>query len=262
MNWTPASVASLLRRHGIRPKRRLGQSFLADANFLRAIPRRAGVTRADGVIEIGSGLGNLTEQLAERAGRVWAFEIDPALHRVSREILGDRPNVALVCGDGAEFARRVDPGRCARVKVVSNLPYADYRRILMRVLSAPFRISSCTLMVQRDVYDRMRAKRGTKEYGPLAVVAQAACSVRLLARADRRLFHPAPRVDSALVRLVQGKRGDFAALEGVLAGMFAGRRKKFGRWLGARGIADPELESKRVGEIAPGTLLSLAMRVL
>ncbi len=238
-------ISALLRERGLRPKRRLGQNFLADGNFLEAIIREAAVSRADTVVEVGSGPGNLTERLAARAGRVWAFEVDPDLHRLSAELLAGRENVNLILGDGAEFERHVPPGP---VKVVSNLPYSDWRRLLLALLSARRDVVSYTVMLQRDVYDRLKARPGTKEYGPMAALLQAACEVRLLRRAGRALFVPTPRVDSALVGIRRREAGlDFTELESRLSRLFARRR---GKSAAAGGC--------RIGELPPGELLKLA----
>src|SRR5690242_17052980 len=121
MNWTRSAVTALLRERGISLKRSLGQNYLVDGNFLEALVRDAEVGAGDTVVEIGSGLGNLTAALAAKAGRVIAIEIDETIHALSRELVGGLPNVALVRGDGADFARHAPE----RIKIVSNLPYGD-----------------------------------------------------------------------------------------------------------------------------------------
>jgi len=247
LRWTRKEVAALLRDRGIRPRRSLGQSFLVDENFLDAIVRDAGVGPEDGVIEIGSGIGNLTDRLGARAGRVWAFEIDPALHGISRELLAGRGNITLVPGDGIEFARHVDPGLCRRLKVVSNLPYGGWKRLFLALLSCPHDVEGYTLMLQRDVCDRLRAAPGTREYGPMAVLAGAACEVEVRRRAGRELFHPVPRVDSVVLGLRRKDRSlDFARAEERLRALFAGRRKRSALAGG-----------RRVEELTPGELLDL-----
>ncbi len=215
--------------------------------------REAGIDGRDGVIEIGSGPGNLTERLAGQAGHVWAFEIDPELH----ELAIARPNVTLFNVDGADFEEHVRSRR--RIKVVSNLPYSDYRRILLKLLETGLRIESYTLLVQRDVFDRWRAKPGTKDYGPDSVLIRYTCALRLLRRAGRMLFYPRPRVESALVRLVRKRPVDVPRLDAGLRDMFAHRRKKFGWWLRRKGIQAPRLADLRVGDLAPDVLAPLAL---
>jgi 16S rRNA (adenine1518-N6/adenine1519-N6)-dimethyltransferase len=244
----PRDIAALLRERGIHPKKFLGQNFLVDPNFLAAIVRDAGIERTDGVVEIGSGLGHLTEKLAEKAGHVWAFEIDPELYDLSAELLGERDNLTLTNLDGAEFADHIDPGVYPHLKIVSNLPYSDYQRILLRLLACRHRIESYTLMIQRDVFDRMRAPAGTREYGPPGALLQAACSLKRLRNARPALFHPRPRVESVLFRLVRGDvlpPQEFPQVFARLREMFAHRRKKFD-------------ERRRVEEIPPAELVAIA----
>lgn len=245
LRWTPQTVTALLRDRGFRPRRSLGQNFLVDENFLDALVRDAEIGPEDGVVEIGSGLGSLTDRLAARAGRVWAFEIDPRLHALSAELLAGRPNVALLNVDGAEFAGYVDAK--LPLKVVSNLPYADWQRLLLRMLSTPLTVVSYTLMIQRDAYDRLRARPGTKSYGPLPALLQAACDLRLVRRAPRTLFYPRPRVDSVVIGLRRRDATlDFEATEARLRDLFAHRRKK-----------SAAAGGRRVETLAPAELLAL-----
>ena len=199
--WNRAEVGRLLRERKIRPNRKRGQNFLVDPNLLKAIARDAQVGYTDGVIEIGSGIGNLTAHLADRAGHVWAFEIDRKLHRLSMELLHDRDNVTIIQVDGGDFERHVDIRLVRGLKVVSNLPYSDWHRLLISLLSTELPIEHYTLMVQRDAFDRLRARRRTKEYGPDSVLVQSLCGLKLLRKVGRKLFLPVPRVDSALIRL-------------------------------------------------------------
>jgi 16S rRNA (adenine1518-N6/adenine1519-N6)-dimethyltransferase len=246
MIWTKTAVTQLLRERGIALKRSLGQNYLVDANFLEALVRDAGVGPDDTVVEIGSGLGNLTERLAARAGRVIAIEIDEAIHALSKELVGGLPNVTLVPGDGADFARHA-PGR---IKIVSNLPYGDWSRILLAVLAAPGPIDSCTLMIQTDVYDRLRAAPGGRDYGPMAALVQATCTLKRLRKAGRELFVPAPRVESTVFRLLRPEPvADAVDVEARLRDLFAQRRKK-----------STAAGGRRVEALTPAELLALARR--
>lgn len=246
----PRDIPALLREHGVHPKKFLGQNFLLDPNFLEAIVRDAGVDADDGVVEIGSGLGHLTDRLTERAGHVWAFEIDPEIYDLSVHLLGERENLTLTNLDGAEFADHIDPGIYKRLKIVSNLPYSDYQRILIRLLACKHPIEHYTLMLQKDVYEKLRAKSGTREYGPLAALLQGTCELTFLRKARPALFFPRPRVDSVLFRVVRGPAlppAEFPRVAAALREMFAHRRKKF------RG-------DQRVEEIPPGELVELARK--
>jgi 16S rRNA (adenine1518-N6/adenine1519-N6)-dimethyltransferase len=189
MEWTRTAVAALLEARGIRLRRALGQNYLVDANFLEALARDSGAGPGDHVVEIGSGLGNLTERLAARAGRVTAFEVDPAVHALSRELLAGRPNVELRLEDGARFSERVGEGP---LRIVSNLPYGVWQDLVLAILEAPQRILSATLMVQADVYERLKAGPGTRSYGPMSVLVQGTCGLKRIRKAGRGLFLPVP----------------------------------------------------------------------
>jgi 16S rRNA (adenine1518-N6/adenine1519-N6)-dimethyltransferase len=244
VEFTRSAVSALLRERGISLKRSLGQNYLVDANFLDALVRDAEIGPDDSVVEIGSGLGNLTERLAARAARVWAFEIDPAIHALSRELIGALPNVSLLLADGAEFARHAE----GRIKVVSNLPYGDWQKILLAILAAPQEIASSTLMIQADVFDRLRAAPGTKEYGPMPALVQATATIRKLRRAGKELFLPTPRVESTVFRLDRPRPvADAVVVESALRGLFAQRRKK-----------SAAAGGRRVEQLPPSELLSLA----
>jgi 16S rRNA A1518/A1519 N6-dimethyltransferase RsmA/KsgA/DIM1 with predicted DNA glycosylase/AP lyase activity len=157
--------ASSVRLPGFRPgkappamvRKKFAEAIRQEA--LEAIVRDADVRPDDAVLEIGTGAGSLTDRLAAAAGRVWSFEIDPAIHALAAELLAGRPNVTLVLGDGAEFERVVD---VPRLKVVANLPYEPWKRLLLRLLSTSLAVESYTLMLQKDVVDRLRAAPGTR----------------------------------------------------------------------------------------------------
>jgi 16S rRNA (adenine1518-N6/adenine1519-N6)-dimethyltransferase len=248
MGWTRTELTDLLRARGIRLKRSLGQNFLVDGNFLQAIVRDAEVGPGDGVLEIGTGAGSLTDRLAAAASRVWSFEIDPALHALASELLAARPNVTLIRGDGAGFEGQTFD--VPRLKVVANLPYEPWKRLLLRLLSTPLPIVSYTLMLQKDVVDRLRAAPGTRDYGPMAVIVQATCEMKVLRRASPALFLPPPRVESAVFQLIRRRRvADLEKAEEALRGLFAGRRKK-----------STAAGGRRVEQIGPEELLEMAIR--
>jgi 16S rRNA (adenine1518-N6/adenine1519-N6)-dimethyltransferase len=248
MGWTRTELTALLRARGLRLRRSLGQNFLVDGNFLQAIVRDAAVEPGDGVIEIGTGAGSLTDRLAAAGARVWSFEIDPAIHALASEMLAGRPDVTLILGDGAEFERQAFD--VPRLKVVANLPYEPWKRLLLRLLSTSLPIVSYTLMLQKDVVDRLRAAPGTRDYGPMAAIVQATCEMKVLRKASPALFLPPPRVESAVFQLVRRRREPgLEGAEEALRGLFAGRRKK-----------STAAGGRRVEELAPEELLNLAIR--
>lgn len=258
MPWTPASLRDALRRHGVRPRRSLGQSFLIDGNFLDALARDIAFDAQTDVIEIGTGPGNLTERLALRARHVWSFDVDGAILRVARELLAGWPNVTLAEADGAEFESRVPAGSYV---MVSNLPYSDYRRLLTAMLGTRLPVRAWYLMLQRDVFDRLAAPVGSPRYGPLSVVVQGLFELRLLRKAGPALLHPRPRIESAFFRLTRRRAVPEAGLEKTwkrLEALFRGKRKKLGSAARAAGLAlDPGLAGRRVQMLEPDALLDL-----
>jgi 16S rRNA (adenine1518-N6/adenine1519-N6)-dimethyltransferase len=204
---SPATLRALLARHEIRLERRLGQHFLADSNILRKIAEGARLSRADAVFEIGPGAGALTVELAQRAGRVVAIEVDPRLVEVLRETVGAMPNVTVVTGDvlAADLRALLSPRR-RRWKAVANLPYAITSPAIARLIEHRDLFCSMVLMVQREVADRLMAQPGGKEYGALTVLAQTYCAVERVLQVSRACFFPPPQVDSTVVRFVMRRR--------------------------------------------------------
>jgi 16S rRNA (adenine1518-N6/adenine1519-N6)-dimethyltransferase len=207
---------------------RLGQNFLADPNLLDAIVRDAGLDPADVVLEVGAGEGVLTERLAVAAAHVHSVEIDRGLEPALAG-LAALPNVDLHWGD----AMKVDLAtlRPAPTAMVANLPYAVATPLLLRTIELLPSLRSWTVMVQREIADRLRAAPGNRTYGSPSVVAQLACEIELIRKVDPAVFKPRPRVDSAILRLRRiGPAADQATRELVRAA-FAHRRKSLARSL-------------------------------
>lgn len=206
-------VRELLRRHGIRPSKGLGQNFLTSDAALDAIVAAAELTPEDVVLEVGPGLGLLTRRLAERAGVVVAVELDERMVAALREEVGDRPNVHVVAGDILE----VDPAAAVsralgregagdlRYKVVANLPYYITSAALRQLLEASVRPTLLVLMVQREVAQRITAVAGGAvgrgDMSLLAVSVQVYGEPEVVRRVPARAFYPRPKVDSAVVRI-------------------------------------------------------------
>jgi 16S rRNA (adenine1518-N6/adenine1519-N6)-dimethyltransferase len=217
-----------IRRFGVRPDRELGQNFLIDSNILGVIDRAAELVTADVVLEIGGGVGVLSEYLAERVGHVHVVEVDERL----RDALGDatdaHANVAVHWGD----AMRIDLSalRPQPTKVVANLPYGIAAGALLRTIEELASVSSWVAMVQREVGERLAAGPGSGAYGTPSVIAQLACEVDVLRAIPRTVFHPAPNVDSVLVGMRRREPGvdscgPSPALRALVRGAFAHRRK-------------------------------------
>ena len=186
-----------LRRFEIRPNRELGQNFLIDDNILGVIARAAELGPADVVLEVGGGLGVLSEYLAPRVGHLHVVEIDPSLEPPLADALGPFDNASLHLADAVklDFAS-LDP---PPTKVVANLPYGVAATVLLKSVVELPGATLWVAMVQREVGERLASAPGDKAYGATSVLAQLACEVRVLRRVPRTVFHPEPNVDSALV---------------------------------------------------------------
>jgi 16S rRNA (adenine1518-N6/adenine1519-N6)-dimethyltransferase len=207
---------------------RLGQNFLADPNLLDAIVRDAGLQPSDVVLEVGAGEGVLTERLAAAAGRVHTVEIDRGLEP-SLAPLAALPNVALHWGD----AMKLDLAAFvpAPTAMVANLPYSVATPLILRTIEQLPSLASWTVMVQREIADRLRAAPGSRTYGSPSVVAQLACEVELVRKVDPAVFRPRPRVDSAILRLRRSGPAADPATRDLVRAAFAHRRKSLARSL-------------------------------
>jgi 16S rRNA (adenine1518-N6/adenine1519-N6)-dimethyltransferase len=215
---------------------RLGQNFLADPNLLQAIVRDARLAGGETVLEVGGGEGALTELLAEHAGHVHVIELDERLRGPLEAVADGNPHVQLHWGDAMKLdLAALDPQPTA---MVANLPYSIATPLLIRTIAALPGLRSWTLMVQREIADRLRSAPGSRVYGAPSVVVQLACSIELVRTIDRAVFRPRPRVDSALIRLERRGPGADERLAAVVRGAFAHRRKGLARSLELAGVAD------------------------
>jgi 16S rRNA (adenine1518-N6/adenine1519-N6)-dimethyltransferase len=207
---------------------RLGQNFLADPNLLDAIVRDAGLTPADTALEVGAGEGVLTERLAAVAGHLHTVEIDRGLEPALAP-LAALANVSLHWGD----AMRLDLAAFepAPAAMVANLPYSVATPLILRTIELLPSLSSWTVMVQREIADRLRAAPGSRTYGSPSVLVQLACEVELIRKVDPAVFRPRPRVDSAILRLRRTGPAADPAIRGLVRAAFAHRRKSLARSL-------------------------------
>lgn len=207
---------------------RLGQNFLADPNLLDAIVRDAELGPGDVALEVGAGEGVLTERLAAVATHVHAIELDRGLEEVLAP-LAARPEVDLHWADAMDLD--LAGLRPAPTAVVSNLPYAVATPVILRTIEELPSVLRWTVMVQREIADRLRAAPGSRAYGGPSVLAQLACEVRLLRTVDPAVFRPRPRVESAILALRRTGRGADAATRELVRASFAHRRKALARSL-------------------------------
>jgi 16S rRNA (adenine1518-N6/adenine1519-N6)-dimethyltransferase len=208
---------------------RLGQNFLADTNLLSAIVREASVSDDDVVLEVGGGEGALTAELAPRVAVVHVIELDDRLREPLEAVAAAHGNIQLHFGDAMRAA--LADLRPAPTRMVANLPYSIATPLLLRTIAELPGVVSWTLMVQREIADRLRAAPGSRTYGAPSVVVQFACDVRLLRAVDRAVFTPRPRVDSALIGLQRTGPAAAPEIVALVRDGFAHRRKSLARSL-------------------------------
>ena len=226
-----------MRRFNVRPNRELGQNFLIDDNLLSVIGRAAELGPDDVVLEVGGGLGVLSEYLAPRVAHLHVVEVDRGLGGPLTEALEPFPDTTLHIADAVDLdlaALRPRP-----TKVVANLPYGVAATVLLKTISELPDAFLWVAMVQREVGERLAATPGSKLYGVTSVLAGVACDVRFLRRVPGSVFHPRPNVESALITMRRrGPAADAVTTALVHAG-FAHRRKALARSLAlAPGAAD------------------------
>lgn len=244
---------AIMEKYGIWTKKSFGQNFLTDLNVLRNIVSAADITPTDNVIEIGPGIGALTEQLAQAAGEVVALEIDTDLIPVLREVLSPYDNVKVLHQDVLEanlpeliHREFTDPSR--PIKVVANLPYYITSPILMNLLASPVEWTTICVMMQKEVAERLTAKPGTKQYGALTLAIEYQMQAKIAFDVSRTVFVPAPNVDSAIVVLTP--RAQPLAIQpfnkqklfGFIRGCFAHRRKSL--WNNLQSVIGKDPASK------------------
>lgn len=207
---------------------RLGQNFLADPNLLDAIVRDAQLAPADVVLEVGAGEGVLTERLAAVAAHVHGIEIDRGLEPALAPIAA-LPEVSLHWGD----AMKLDLAGLAPepTAMVANLPYSVATPLILRTIELLPSLARWTVMVQREIADRLRAAPGSRTYGSPSVLAQLACEVELVRKVDPAVFRPRPRVASAILRLRRTGPAADPATRALVRAAFAHRRKSLARSL-------------------------------
>lgn len=204
---TPNRTKEILKKYGFSFKKSLGQNFLIDPNILRKITDAANLTQESGAIEIGPGIGALTEQLARACKKVVAFEIDQRLLPILNETLAPYSNVEIIHSDVLKAnVKEIIHEQMAGIEdimVVANLPYYVTTPIIMKLLTDNLPIRGLVVMLQKEVADRMTARPGTKDYGSLSIAVQYYTDVEIVMNVPKTVFVPQPNVDSAVIRLTR-----------------------------------------------------------
>jgi 16S rRNA (adenine1518-N6/adenine1519-N6)-dimethyltransferase len=248
-------IQSILAEAGSHPRHRFGQNFMIDGNLVRLIADAGLVTPDDVVVEVGPGTGTLTDELAARAGRVVVIEIDRDLARVLRDRYASRENFRLIEGDAlagkhelnAELLEEIGNAKRAgrAVRLVANLPYNIASPLVIEMLLAG--VASLAFTVQKEVAERLKAKADDDAYGPLSVMANLLADVEVLRTLPPQAFWPAPKIDSALVRMTRNDRlGDRANAFGrFVQKVFSARRKTLRKALANADLPADELLAKQ-----------------
>lgn len=236
----PKNTIEIIQKYEFMFQKKFGQNFLIDTHVLEKIISAAGITKNDCVLEIGPGIGTMTQYLAENAGHVVAVEIDRNLIPILKETLADYDNVTVINED----ILRVDIKALAEeynggkpIKVVANLPYYITTPIIMGLFESRVPIDNITVMVQKEVADRMKEGPGSKDYGALSLAVQYYAEPEIVANVPPNCFIPRPNVGSAVIRLTRHKEmpvevKDPALMFKIIRASFNQRRKTLQNGLG------------------------------
>lgn len=202
----PTNTLEVIKKYDFAFQKKFGQNFLIDGNVVEKIVRQAGVTKEDFVLEIGPGIGTMTQILCENAREVAAVEIDDKLIPILKETLAGYDNVTVIHEDIlkvdiAKLAEEKNGGK--PIKVVANLPYYITTPIIMGLFESHVPLDSITIMVQKEVADRMQVGPGTKDYGALSLAVQYYAKPEVVLNVPASCFMPRPNVDSAVIRLTR-----------------------------------------------------------
>lgn len=269
---TPEGTKAVLNRYPFVFQKKFGQNFLIDPHVLDKIINAAEITKEDCVIEIGPGIGSVTQALIDNAGKVISIEIDDQLIPILTEQFGGCENFRLIHKDVLKvdlhkLIAEESPNR--RIKVVANLPYYITTPIIMMLLEHNLPIESITVMVQKEVADRMASGPGSKQYGAITVAMKYYCDTYLVANVPQNCFMPRPNVDSAVIKLTLHQEpivdiNDEEQLLKIIKAAFSQRRKTLLNTLasnGNLGLSKEEikniLDESGIGASTRGETLSL-----
>ena len=253
----PQETIAVLQKYGFHFQKKFGQNFLIDPHVLTKIISAAEITKEDCVLEIGPGIGTMTQYLAESAGEVVAVEIDSNLIPILEDTLSEYENVTVINEDilkldVAKLAAEKNGGK--PIKVVANLPYYITTPIIMGLFESHVPLASITIMVQKEVADRMQTGPGSKDYGALSLAVQYYAKPEIVANVPPNCFIPRPNVGSAVIRLTRHEKPpvdveDEAFLFGIIRASFNQRRKTLVNGLSNGGVASKEAVSGALEEM-------------
>lgn len=260
-----SSTSEIVHKYQFGFQKKFGQNFLVDSSILDKIIEAADLTKQDVALEIGPGIGTLTQRLAEEAGEVIAVEIDKNLIPILDETLADYSNVTVLNEDilKVDIHKIVEEHGGKPLKVVANLPYYITTPIIMALFEKQIPIQSVTVMVQKEVADRMRVGPGTKDYGALSLAVQYYAKPEIITKAPAACFMPKPNVDSTVIRLTRYEQPpvqavDVAWMFAIIRASFNQRRKTLANGLANAGNID--LRRGQVEEILDEMGLSVSVR--
>ena len=254
--YAPSTIEAIKEKHRFQLSKSLGQNFITDKHVIERIVEGAGPTEEDLVIEIGPGIGVLTAEAAEQAAKVVAIEIDSKLIPILDETLAEYDNVEVINQDilkadlnGIIDAQRAQGSFTGDVKIIGNLPYYITTPIIMHILENSIRAESITVMMQKEVADRIKASPGNKTYGAISAAVQYYCEVEQVVSVPKEVFVPRPKVDSAVLKLTIRKEKpvdliDEKAFFACIKAGFGQRRKTLLNSLtGTYGLAKDEIRA-------------------
>lgn len=196
------NISQIIKQNDFKFKKGLGQNFIFDSNFLNAVVSDSDITKEDEVLEIGAGAGTLTYVLSQRCKKVVSVEIDKNLQPLLEEVLSESTNVEILYEDFLSLsADEINRRFAGKFKVVANLPYYITSPIIFKLIEEEFNVESISVMVQKEVAERLIAKEGTKDYGGMTSQINSIADVKILRQVSRKLFFPEPNVDSAVVQI-------------------------------------------------------------
>lgn len=207
--YQKSEIEKIKEKYGFKFSKNLGQNFLMDKNIIDKIIEGTEINAEDTVIEIGPGIGVITQEAANRAKKVIAVEIDKSLIPILEETLAEHDNIKIINEDilKLDLNKIIDEHHAESVKIIGNLPYYITTPIIMKILNDEVKAKSITVMMQKEVAERIKAEPGTKTYGAISVAVQYSCLVKKIADVPRTVFVPQPNVDSTVLKLIPRGKG-------------------------------------------------------